>query len=179
MSGQNLRDDIKQKFNGISHKWLKIELSDMIMTVLKNALKDALKKEIYSKREIANLLSHFKRNDFAWVKFKSSKGRSTITCNCQLINEKNKVLDITLTGKEVLELELLGGTPKGLKLFKGGKRRHKDDADPNWVKPDDGFDDDICPRIDDELTELGYELYKMTVLEKEGKLEDYIKSFEI
>ena len=50
-------------------------------------------------------------------------------------------------------------------------------ADIDWDKPDDGITDDLDPPIEEEMTQLGYELYKMTILEKEGKLQEYIDSF--
>ena len=58
----------------------------------------------------------------------------------------------------VLASELLKDTPKSLNLFKSIRKKNKG----KWKKPDDGFIDPLNLEIpiEEEFTELGYQLYK-------------------
>ena len=50
---------------------------------------------------------------------------------------------------------LLGNTPKAMKLYKLEKSKGI------WKKPNDGFNDPVSyPPVEEELTELGYAMYK-------------------
>lgn len=175
MNGKKMREALNNKFNGISHKWLRFELEDEVFKKIKMCLKDALNENKIKDTEIRKLLKHFKRNDFCWIKYLSCRGTSAISCNCQIIDEKNNKIDFNLSASDVLYAEMLNGTPKSLKLFKVSKKDLG--ADIDWDKPDDGIEDGIYPPVEEEMTQLGYELYKMTILEKRGELQSYIDSF--
>ena len=162
-----MREALNNKFNGISHKWIKFELDDEVFKKIKVKLKESLEAGLYNEKDLRKILKHFKRKDFCWVKYLSCRGTSFIICKCQVIDEKNNKVDFELLGHEVLYAQMLDGTPKGLKLFKVNKKDLG--ADIDWDKPDDGITDDLKPPIEEEMTQLGYELYKMTILEKESK----------
>jgi hypothetical protein len=175
LNGKAMREALSNKFNGISHKWLKFELDDEVFKKIKTKLKESLEADLYNEKDLRKILKHFKRKDFCWVKYLSCRGTSFIICKCQVIDENNNKVDFELLGHEVLYAQMLDGTPKGLKLFKVNKKELG--ADIDWDKPDDGITDELYPPIEEEMTQLGYELYKMTILEKEGKLQEYIDSF--
>lgn len=175
MDYKTIKKSLNDKFDGISHKWIRFELEDEVFIKVKNQLKILFENEKISNKDLKILLKHFKRNDFFWLKYYGTKGTKDIICKCQIINENNEKFDIDLNYLDVLEADLLDGTPKSLKLFKVNKKSLG--ADVDWDKPDDGISDDLYPPIEEEMTQLGYELYKMTILEKEGKLQEYIDSF--
>ena len=76
----------------------------------------------------------------------------------ELIPDK---IEITLNPKDVLESSILSNSPKSLKLYKTDEKTKN-----NWKKPDDGFIDPISyPPVEEELTELGYQMYKDWQLE--------------
>lgn len=174
MNAKNIKEQLNKKFDGISHKWVKFGLDEEAFEKVKLELRDALNNNLITKQNLKKLLNHFKRHEFFWVKVKSFSGRTHVICKCEIIDENNTKIDLNLLGMEVLYAELLGGTPKSLKLFKLSK---KGQTDVDWEKPDDGIEDDLEPPIEEEMTRLGYELYKMTILEKRGELQSYIDSF--
>ena len=163
-----MRDQINNKFEGISHKWLTIPLDSYEFNLVKHAvLLEVDKENSFTKPAAKKLANIFKEKGFAWVKFNRVSGRkNNLTTICQVITEDNYKLELNIPCKSVLELSTLNGTPKSLKLYKSGvkvKQGH------NWKKPDDGFQDDIEIPFEDEFTEAGYYLYRDFHLELKEK----------
>ncbi len=176
MDSKTIRKKLNDKFDGISHKWIKFDLEEIeILEKVKLSIKDAINDKKITNFDARKIIKHFKRHEFIWLKFKSCSGRSHLICTCEVIDEKNSKIEVKLLPAAVLYADLLGGTPKGLKLFKLSKVGQ---SDIDWVKPDDGITDEIYPPIEEEMTRLGYELYKMTFLEKQGKLNEYVESLK-
>lgn len=151
-----MRELIKNKFSGIKQKWIYVPLDSPVFSKVLDALTDHIHSgDIVAKDAIA-LIKAYKNNKKAWIKFVSVKGRKNQFCVCEVILESNKKIKTDVSCEFVLNSELMGSTPKSLKLFKKSKRQSRD-----WKKPDDGFIDDIqYPPVEEELTEDGYALYK-------------------
>jgi len=153
-----IKNLIDEKFKEISHKWIKYnDSSSQFYKVL-----EILKNSDFSNNEKNNLLNKFNFHNFCWIKFKKYSGRSTITCECEIISENDESFIFQTDHNFVLDSLLLNGTPKSLKLFNTEKQK-------SWKKPDDGFTDDFKTPIDEELTEQGYILYKETHEELKSK----------
>jgi hypothetical protein len=71
-----MREALSNKFNGISHKWLKFELDDEVFKKIKTKLKESLEADLYNEKDLRKILKHFKRKDFCWVKYLSCRGTS-------------------------------------------------------------------------------------------------------
>jgi len=83
-------------------------------------------------------------------------GRKNFNCLCQIVDKNNNKIDISIEPSVLLDSHLLNGTPKAMKLYNTGEK-----SKGSWRKPDDGFYDPISyPPVEEELTELGYEMYK-------------------
>jgi hypothetical protein len=148
---------IDKKFENISHKWFFIEIDSKNFNIIKEKIIIFVNENYNLKDEFKNLITHFKRNGFAWIKFIKYQGRNEdINFICQLITENDIKLEFNLDPKIIIESELLDGTPKSLNLFSDKINKKKN----NWKKPDDGFNDNFSIPIDEELTEQGYLLYK-------------------
>ena len=150
-----MKDKIKLKFSGVKHKWIYFHIDtqtfqnviDVISTKIHN-------KEIKSKDAI-NLVKCFKKQEKVFLKFIKTVGRKNFTCLCHIIDKDNNKIDINLKPEILLSASLLGNTPKAMKLYKLEKSKGI------WKKPDDGFIDPISyPPVEEELTELGYAMYK-------------------
>jgi len=103
-----------------------------------------------------SLIKAFKFHEKVFIKYKKPTGRSKVLCVCEVITSNNHKLDFTLSPNEVLDGHILNGTPKSLKLY-----RTNENSKSIWKKPNDGFVDPITyPPVEEELTELGYELYR-------------------
>ena len=175
MNHKLMKESLNKKFLGISHKWIRFELEDEVFSKIKYSLKSLYEQKLISSKNLKGLMKHFKRHDFCWIKYLGAKGTKEVICKCCIVDELNNKYEIILDYLDVIDADLLEGTPKGLKLFKVNKKELG--ADIDWDKPNDGITDDLKPPIEEEMTQLGYELYKMTILEKEGKLQEYIDSF--
>lgn len=153
-----MRELIDKKFEGISHKWLSIPLDSPEFDTIKHAIIDETNNsEVFSKHNAKLLTDVFKEKGFAWIKFLRVKGRKTQKAICQIITKDNFKIQIDLSCKSILELPLLEGTPKSLKLYKPGEKVKQNH---NWKKPNDGFYDTFEIPLDEEFTETGYILYK-------------------
>lgn len=154
-----MRELINKKFEGISHKWITVPLDSPEFNVIKQVVIDEVKKnnKQFLKYNAKTLADAFKEKGFAWIKFLRVKGRKTQKAVCQIITKDNFKIDLELSCKSILELPLLEGTPKSLKLYKSGEKIKQNN---NWKKPDDGFYDSIEIPLDEEFTETGYILYK-------------------
>ena len=155
-----MKDRIKDKFNGIKHKWVYFHID----TETFQDIVDLISTKVYSKeiksKDAINLVKCFKKQEKVFLKFIKTVGRKNFTCLCQVIDKNNNKLDIQLRPETLLESHLLNNTPKSLKLYNLEKSKG------SWKKPDDGFVDPISyPPVEEELTELGYEMYKDWQLE--------------
>jgi hypothetical protein len=151
-----LRDQLNNKFNGIKHKWFTFPFKSNEFSIILDRLTIGIRDREISKDNAMHLVKSFKENNFVFVKYKSAIGRSRIQASCELIDKDNNKLKIILSPNIIIDSSLLEGTPKGLKLYrKSGKKKGA------WKKPNDGFIDSIeYPSMEEELTELGYEMYK-------------------
>lgn len=103
-----------------------------------------------------SLVKAFKFHEKVFVKYKKATGRSKVLCVCEVVTADNQKVNFTLDPNEVLDGNILSGTPKSLKLYKTNEK-----SKSIWKKPNDGFVDPIqYPPVEEELTELGYELYR-------------------
>ena len=150
-----MKDKIKLKFSGVKHKWIYFHIDTQafqkVIDVISNKVHN---KEIKSKEAI-NLVKCFKKQEKVFLKFIKTVGRKNFTCLCHIIDKDNNKIDIFLKPETLLSANLLGNTPKAMKLYKLEKSKGI------WKKPNDGFVDPISyPPVEEELTELGYAMYK-------------------
>ena len=150
-----MKDKIKLKFSGVKHKWIYFHIDTQtfqnVIDVISNKVHN---KEIKSKEAI-NLVKCFKKQEKVFLKFIKTVGRKNFTCLCHIIDKDNNKIDINLKPEILISANLLGNTPKAMKLYKLEK------AKGIWKKPDDGFVDPVSyPPVEEELTELGYAMYK-------------------
>ena len=150
-----MKDKIKLKFSGVKHKWIYFHIDTQTFQSVIDVISEKVhSKEIKSKDAI-KLVKCFKRQEKVFLKFIKTVGRKNFNCLCHIIDENNNKLEISLTPENLLSANLLGNTPKAMKLYKSEKSKGE------WKKPDDGFIDPVSyPPVEEELTELGYEMYK-------------------
>ena len=151
-----MKNEIKQKFIGVKHKWIYFHIdSNTFQNILDKISAKVHAKEVKSKVAI-NLVKCFKKQEKVFLKFIKTVGRKNFTCECHLIDNENNKIIINLSPTTLLDSSILSGTPKSLKLYKTGEK-----SKGAWKKPDDGFYDPISyPPVEEELTELGYNMYK-------------------
>ena len=153
-----MREQIKSKFLGIKQKWVYVPLKSKVFSDILDSITSSIRKGEVTAGCAIDLVKDFKRNKKGWIKLNSVKGRKNLFCSCEVITRTNKKIKKAVSCEFILSAELLNGTPKSLKLF---KRSYSSDKG-KWKKPDDGFIDpsnsDIP--IEEELTELGYQMYK-------------------
>ena len=151
-----MKDKIKDKFKGIKHKWIYFHIdTETFQSVIDVISNKIYEKEIKSKDAI-NIIKCFKKQEKVFLKFIKTVGRKNFTCLCQIIDDKNNKINISLSPSVLLDASLLNGTPKSLKLYSLGVKNKG-----SWKKPDDGFIDPVSyPPVEEELTELGYHMYK-------------------
>jgi hypothetical protein len=151
-----MKDQIKQKFNNVKHKWIYYHIDTETFQLILNDISSKVHNREISSKVAINLVKSFKKQEKVFLKFIKTVGRKNFFCLCQLISKDNIKIDINLSPKELLDSNLLLGTPKSLKLYNLGEK-----SKGVWKKPDDGFVDPISyPPVEEELTELGYEMYK-------------------
>ena len=159
-----MRDQINNKFKNIRQKWIYIPLGTKEFSVILDDMTSAIRIGTITASEGIELIKRFKANKQGWIKFLSVKGRKNLFCSCEVITANNKKIKTELNCEFILNSELMDGTPKSLKLYKDKTNRTA--RAKEWKKPDDGFIDPISwPPVEEELTELGYELYKDWQLE--------------
>jgi len=151
-----MKNEIKQKFLGVKHKWIYFHIdSQVFQTILDIITEKVNSKEVKSKVAIS-LVKCFKKQEKVFLKFVKTVGRKNFTCECNLIDKDNNKIIISLKPETLLDATILSGTPKSLKLYKTGEK-----SKGVWKKPNDGFYDPISyPPVEEELTELGYAMYK-------------------
>ena len=151
-----MKDKIKNKFSGVKHKWIYFHIDTQTFQDVIDVISQKVHSNEIKSKDAINLVKCFKKQEKVFVKFIKTVGRKNFTCLCQIIDDKNNKLDINLNPEIVYEAKLLNNTPKGLKLYKSGEK-----SKGVWKKPDDGFIDPISyPPVEEELTELGYAMYK-------------------
>jgi len=159
-----LRDQINNRFKGIRQKWLYIPLDCKEFSGILDVITFEIRENNISATEAIDLIKKFKQNKKGWIKFISVRGRKNLSCECEVITKSNKKIKTALNCDFVLNAEIMLGTPKSLKLYKDKFNRSSRLKD--WKKPDDGFIDPIAyPPVEEELTELGYQMYKDWQLE--------------
>jgi hypothetical protein len=163
-----MKEVINKKFENISHKWLTVPLDSLEFENIKQAVIEEVKKSgDFKKHQAKKLADAFKEKGFAWIKFIKVTGRkNNINTVCQIIDEQNYKIDLNLPCQSILDLGLLDGTPKSLKLYKSGE---KVNSNAKWKKPSDGFTDNNEIPLEEEFTEAGYILYKDFHLELKSK----------
>lgn len=156
------KSDILDKFSGKSHKWLADSLDTYLAEKVILKIDESVKSGLIKSRSAKSLINSFKDQEKFWIKFIKTVGRKNFYCLCQIIDAENNKIEIELTPQELMNSHVLSGTPKSLKLYSKNK---KDKG--IWNKSnDDGFIDPIqYPPAEEELTELGYEMYKEWELE--------------
>lgn len=154
-----MRELIKEKFKNHTQKYFFFSLKSKTFSNLLDVITAQIASGEVQSNLAISLIKSFKSNGKGWLKLKSVRGRSNQYCECLAITESNLKFTVYVDCNEVLESEILISSPKSLKLFKKEKKRFKRGS--SWKKPDDGFNDNIIsPTIEEELTEVGYELYK-------------------
>ena len=150
-----MREEIKNKFEGVSHKWIYFHTDSYEFQYILDNITAAISEKRANSKSSITLIKCFKFHEKAFVKFIKTTGRSKLSCVCQLIDADNNKIDIEFNPETVLNAALLNSTPKSLKLYRINSKNKNE-----WKKPDDGFEDSIYPPVEEELTELGYELYR-------------------
>ena len=151
-----MKELINKKFFGIKHKWLSFHIDTNTFQDIVLKIDNAVKSGIFKSKDAISLIKSFKTQEKAWIKFIKTRGRKNIKCICRVIDIKNFKLELELEPETILNANLLNGTPKSLKLYNKEKK-----SKGNWSKPDDGFIDPVeYPPVEEELTELGYQMYK-------------------
>ena len=151
-----MREQLSNKFLGVKHKWFAFPFESKEFTIVLDRITLGIQNKEIDKDNAMNLVKSFKENNFVFVKYKNAIGRSKVQASCEIIDKDNNKLKIILKPEIVINSNVLGGTTKGLKLYK--KKPKKKGV---WKKPNDGFIDPIqYPPAEEELTELGYEMYK-------------------
>ena len=153
-----MRDKIKLKFLGIKQKWVYLPLKSKVFSEVLDDITSAIRNGVTSADDAIDLIKSFKRNKRGWLKLVSVKGRKNLFCLCEVITRKNVKIKTKVSCEFILSSEIINGTPKSLKLFKSSHKSSKG----KWKKPDDGFVDSSKSDIplEEEFTELGYQLYK-------------------
>ena len=151
-----MKDEIKNKFNGIKHKWVYFHTDSHEFQLILDELTTAIRENKISSKDAISLTKAFKLQEKAFVKFIKTVGRKNFYCLCHIIDKKNNKVELNLKPEFILNSYLLSNTPKALKLYKNNEK-----SKGIWKKPDDGFVDHIQdPPVEEELTELGYAMYK-------------------
>ena len=151
-----MKDRIKEKFSGIKHKWIYFHTDNIEFQIILDQITVEINNKNIKSKDAIKLIKSFKFHEKAFVKFIKTSGRKNFVCVCQVIDANNIKVNINLNPESVIDANLLSGTPKSLKLYKTGEKNKS-----IWNKPDDGFKDPISyPPVEEELTELGYSMYK-------------------
>jgi len=153
-----LREQIKSKFLNIKQKWVYVSLNSKTFSDILDNITASIQKGEVTAEDAIDLVKEFKKNKKGWLKLLSVKGRKNLFCLCEVITRKNIKIKTETSCEFILNAEALNGTPKSLKLFSRKKNSNKG----SWSKPDDGFVDpcNTSIPIEEELTELGYQMYK-------------------
>jgi len=156
-----MKDELKTKFLNHKHKWIWFHVESEIFNQVIDCFTENITKNKIQAKSAKNLTKCFKFHEKVFLKYIKTVGRKNFKCLCYIIDKENNKIEITLSPKDVLESSILSNSPKALKLYKTDEKTKN-----NWQKPDDGFIDPISyPPVEEELTELGYQMYKEWQLE--------------
>lgn len=151
-----MREQLNKKFEGIKHKWISFPVKSNEFHLVLDRITVGIKENEITKDNAVHLVKSFKENDIVFLKYKNPIGRSNVLASCEIIDKDNTKLQIKLKPATVITASILEGTPKSLKLYKRHSKKNGD-----WKKPNDGFVDPVqYPPVEEELTELGYKMYK-------------------
>lgn len=151
-----MKDKLKSKFDGIKHKWIYFHTDSYEFQLILDEITKAVNDKTISSKNAIRLTKSFKFHEKAFVKYIKNIGRKNFSCICHIIDKENNKIEISLKPETVLNAYMLSNTPKGLKLYKSNEK-----SKGEWKKPNDGFVDSITyPSVEEELTELGYAMYK-------------------
>lgn len=151
-----MKGKIKEKFNGVKHKWLYFHTDTYEFQIILDQITREINDKKIKSKDAIGLIKAFKFHEKAFVKFIKTVGRKNFKCFCQVIDVNNNKVEILLSPESVINANMLSGTPKSLKLYKTNEKNKG-----VWKKPDDGFKDPVSyPPAEEELTELGYAMYK-------------------
>lgn len=153
-----MRDKIKEKFSVVKQKWVYVPLRSKVFSDILDNITANIQSGKVSASDAIDLIKDFKQNGKGWIKLNAVKGRKNLFCDCEVITKNNKKIKTAVSCEFILNAEMLVGTPKSLKLLNKRKKINKG----AWKKPDDGFVDPCNTHIpiEEELTELGYQMYK-------------------
>lgn len=156
-----MKDRLKLKFLNHKHKWIWFHTDSDVFNQVINCFTDNIAAKRVSSKSLKALTKCFKFHEKVFLKYTKNVGRKNFQCVCHIVDKENNKIEILLKPEVVLSANILSGSPKSLKLYKTSDKNKN-----NWKKPDDGFVDPIdYPPVDEELTELGYEIYKEWQLE--------------
>lgn len=156
-----MKDKLKLKFLNHKHKWIWFHTDSEVFKEVIECFTDNISKNNMTSSSAKSITNCFKFHEKVFLKYVKTVGRKNFKCLCHIIDKDNNKLEIMLMPQDVLDANILSGTPKSLKLYKTNIKDRN-----NWTKPDDGFIDPIeYPPVEEELTELGYEMYKSWQLE--------------
>ena len=151
-----MKDKIKEKFSGVKHKWIYFHTDTREFQHILDKITVAINEKRYSSKKAISLIKSFKFHEKAFIKFIKTSGRKNFVCVCNIIDKENNKLEVVLKPETLLNANMLSNTPKSLKLYRTDEKNKG-----QWKKPDDGFTDPIqYPAVEEELTELGYAMYK-------------------
>ena len=157
------RELINKKFVSSNTKWLELNLSSPVFDKIINTATNDIRSGLVEARQCINLIECFRHHDKIWIKYKRTLGRKNLICECEAITKDNHKLTVTISPEHIIESTVMAETPKKQKLYKLSSK----EQNSFWIKPDDGFNDPVqYPRVEEELTELGYHLYKQTFKSK-------------
>ncbi len=156
-----MKDELKTKFSNQKHKWIWFHVESEIFKDVVDCFTYNITNKNIQSRTAKSLIKCFQFHEKVFLKYIKTVGRKDFKCLCHIIDKENNKVEIKLNPKDVLESNILSNSPKSLKLYKTDEKIKN-----NWKKPDDGFIDPVTyPPVDEELTELGYQMYKEWQLE--------------
>lgn len=156
-----MKDRLKEKFSNHKHKWIWFHVESDVFTLIIDCFTQNIAKNKISVAAAKKLTKCFKFHEKVFLKYIKTVGRKDFKCLCHIVDKENNKIEIFLSPEDVLDASILSSSPKSLKLYKTNEKIKN-----NWKKPDDGFVDPITyPPVEEELTELGYEMYKSWQLE--------------
>ena len=151
-----MKEDLKNKFLGHKHKWIWFHTEHALFKDIIDCFTENIKENNIKSKDAKSLINSFKFHEKVFLKYIKTVGRKNFKCLCHIIDKDNNKIEILLSPEEVLEANILSASPKSLKLYKNNIKEKN-----RWSKPDDGFIDPIqYPPVEEELTELGYSMYK-------------------
>lgn len=106
-----MSNEVKEKFKGRGNAWLKIPIHfDEVASSINNLINN-------THYDTTNYVNNVNKNGFYWVRFKQTKGENSlfeVRFNGSTIDHPDSVIEID--NKKVIELPLLGNTPRKLNL---------------------------------------------------------------